>query len=164
MTSKTNSNVKNTFKFRFQILNTIKMLQTWFLKISLHPYYSSRIGWNILLYESLWFTILVCLRAFFLENWKNIQRIQFLNFFLSSLFFCDEMNFLQAEAWAAAASRAAAENFLLLLLFLYILTWKFDPNLKISIFEKLSNLIIFFNHIRKVSQGLISSNSSKNLT
>ena len=58
MTSKQNLNVKNTFKFKFQILNLIKMLQTWFLKISLHPYYSSRIGWNILLYESLWFTIL----------------------------------------------------------------------------------------------------------
>ena len=50
---------------------------------------------------------------------------------------------LPGEAWAAAASRAAAEIFLLLLLFLCILTWKFDPNLKISIFEKLSNLIIF---------------------
>ena len=142
MTSKQNSNVKNTFKFKVQILNITKMLQTWFLKIFLHPYYSSRIGWNILLYESLWFTILVCLRAFFLENWKNIQKIEFLNFFLSSLFFLDEMTFLQAEAWAAAASRAAAENFFTFIAFFVYFNLKIWSNLENFNFWK----IIKFDH------------------
>ena len=146
MTSKQNSNVKNTFKFKFQILSFIKMLQTWFLKISLHPYYSSRIGWNILLYESLWFTILVCLRAFFLENWKNIQKIEFLNFSLSSFFF-DEMNFLQAEAWAAAASRAAAENFFTFIAFFVYFNLKIWSKLENFNFEKISNQVIFLSQI-----------------
>ena len=119
------------------------MLQTWFLKISLHPYYSSRIGWNILLYESLWFTILVCLRAFFLENWKNIQKIEFLNFFLSSLFFWMKWLFYRPRRERQRQAERQRKIFLLLLLFLCILTWKFDPTLKISIFEKLSKLIIF---------------------
>ena len=142
MTSKQNSNVKNTFKFKFQILNLIKMLQTWFLKISLHPYYSSRIGWNILLYESLWFTILVCLRAFFLDNCKSIQKIEFLNFFSHHFFFLDKMTFLQAEAWAAAASRAAAEIFFTFIAFFMYFNLKIWSNLENFNFWK----IIKFDH------------------
>ena len=87
MTSKQNSNVKIIFEFQFQTLSLTKMLQTWFLKIFLHPYYSSRIGWNILLYESLWFTILVCFTRVLSQKLKKHPQNWIFKFFSLITFF-----------------------------------------------------------------------------
>ena len=59
---------KTFSNFSFKTLTSQKCCRPSVGRFARTPYYSSRIGWNILLYESLWFTILTCLRAFVFEN------------------------------------------------------------------------------------------------
>ena len=74
---------------------------------------------------------------------KNIRKIEFSNFSLWLSFFWIAWLFYKVRRERQRQAERQRKMFLLLFLFLCILTWKFDPNLKISNFEKLSNLIIF---------------------
>ena len=75
---------------------------------------------------------------------KHPKNWIFKFFSLITFFFVMKWLFYRPRRERQRQAERQRKIFLLLLLFLCILTWNFDPTLKISIFEKLSNLITFF--------------------
>ena len=76
---------------------------------------------------------------------KHPKNWVFKFFPLITFFFWMKWLFYRPRRERQRQAERQRKIFLLLLLFLCILTWNFDSNLKISIFEKLSNLIIFLS-------------------
>ena len=135
------------------------MLLTWFFKFSLHPYYSSRIGWNILLYESFWSLFELAYVRSCSKFRKISQKLNFSFFFLWALFFSNRLTFSQAEAWAAAASRAAAENFFTFIAFFVYFNLKIWSKLENFNFSKMIKFDHFF--VQNVKPSFAFSTSIK---
>ena len=116
-------------------------------------------------HSALQVTILTHLCTFVLKNLKTFKKLifQICNFYH---FFFETSNFSQGEAWAAAASRAAAENFFTFIAFLVYLNLKIWSKLENFNFRKNFDLIIFsiFEHVSDLNPGLCSSSGSKNPT
>ena len=72
-----------------------------------------------------------------------LNLANFSNFSLWSLFFWDRENFLKGRDVSGSGKPSGSGKFFHFYCFFVCLTWKLDPNLKISIFERLSDFIIF---------------------
>ena len=105
------------------------------------------------------------LKHFFIQKLEKYFKNSRFSIFHSNHFFLLESKefFTRPRRERQRQAERQRKIFWIWLLFWCILTWKSDPNLKISIFEKLFNLIIFLEHVSDLNRGLFSSNGSKNL-
>ena len=88
---------------------------------------------------------------------KHPKNWVFKFFPLITFFLGDKITFSQAEAWAAAASRAAAENFFTFIAFFVYFNLKFWSNLENFNFWKIIKFDHFFNQNVRPSSGISTS-------